>query len=232
MALSIIQAVEGVGDGDDTFTIGISSSPAGALIAVCVGHVTAGVTVLAVTDNQGNTYTPGVSSTTRNLAAILYCANATAGVTTITIQASTTGTSVQMRGQAVVIGGAALSSPSDGTRTANGVDTSAISVATLTPSVADSIVMGAAMIGANSSFTAGTDYTLLGTSTRLGVVYRILTSASGQTAPMGTPSDVSDWDEAAIIFKAEAAATSSLFRASSLDGLGAGGPFFHDPLAG
>jgi hypothetical protein len=207
MALGVTQIASNTGSAVTSVAVTVSSTAAGSLIVVGVGWQNGSTSITSVTDNQSNTYVSADAAVVNGNAGaqIWYCENATGGVTSVTV----TWSASAGRGQPTVyeISGAATANAKDQTSSGTGSGT-ALAVASFTPTVANSIAIAVGYLPTNTTWTAGTDYTLGSTQNRMGTERRIMTSASAQTAPL-TSSASNTWAYAAATFK-EAASGSNL----------------------
>lgn len=153
----------------------------------------------------------------------------------------TSSASVSMRGVCFEISGAATSSAVDKVTAWNdeslGTTATPVSTASGTTSQADEILIGMTSSGITYSTTAaGSGYTIPtnGSTTKFMMEYQVVAAASSYTAGFSitTASSPNLTSTSIVTIKAASGgAASKLKRNSSLNGLGASGPFFHDPLA-
>lgn len=175
----------------------------GSTIVVCFGFQ-GGVSVTSVTDSLSNSYAlvEGKTHSIASISAYQYRAkNVTGGACTITVDLSGSPTA-RFNVFAWELEDCDTSDPNDGSSDGEGNGT-ALSVASFTPSAADTIVVAHGMAQANKTWTAGASYTLI-TGQPVGGnggEYRVLTSAGAQTAPFSVDGGASNWVEVAGAFK-------------------------------
>lgn len=188
-AFSVVQTANNSTDGTTSVVVTISSSGSNNLIVLTVG-IQANRTVSSLVDNLGTTYSlsgsqnEGSASPTFTLKQ--YYAVVSSGVTTVTLTTSGIGSQFLIVDE---YSGNATTSVSDVTTTNSGIGTS-LSVS-LSPSLSGELIVSSLMAylaNSGSSWTAGTNYTLYGTSAYSGSYpvirsqYR-LSGTTSETAP-------------------------------------------------
>lgn len=178
--------VQGAGSANTVVTL-TAGAPAGALVAVAIGHATNNA-IAGVTDSRGNTYAidkaVGASAINAVVATSILATPLVAG-DTLTI---TTAGAIGARCWDVEAFAGLLASPLDQTAGATGSGTTP-GATTPATTQADELVLAVVGINAATSFAAGSGYTLLtslqnpgSNSIALGVAYKVASATGTQTA--------------------------------------------------
>jgi|GEM_PF-3472893 hypothetical protein len=163
---------------------------------------------LSVSDTEGNTWlslTAAVSAGS-HMSQIFYVENVKGGTTDTVTCTQSSGVSGTMAILILEYSGIATSGSLDQqNQTAGTNNTATLTGASITTTNANDLVIGGAGLGANTTFTAGTGYTLDVSDARLGWETQIVSSTGTFTPTMNSTTTASSWTFTTAAFKAAGA---------------------------